>query len=306
MPALACLLALSALAGCGGDSPGMTPAGPTGPVYSLTGVVREKRAAGDGPTVRDVLVQAIAGSSTLAVARSDASGRFTLSGVASNFQVVATKPGYKTTTSTVVSLRSHSSRDLSLEPVPRAVTGRVTESAPTESELLAGARVEIVSGPRSGVATTTDASGAYRFDGVWGEFQIRATASGYEPSSRTLTMGDTDADETLRLAPVARVITETINNPVLPFPNGFSRTFNVHHAGEIAVTDYFFQGFEEGDYTILRLWEGDRLVAVNMIERVFPRQTISLRVPVAAGHRYRLTVSNTLGYFATITIRYPS
>lgn len=74
-------------------------------------------------------------------------------------------------------------------PSTFALSGRVTESAPTTANAIGGATVTIVDGPNGGKSTATDGSGNYSFSGLTaGGFTVRATAGGYQESSQGVTL----------------------------------------------------------------------------------------------------------------------
>jgi len=300
------ILALLALPACHGSEslPTLTAVG-SGPQssYALAGVVRESLPS--GRPVRDAVVQVIGKPGVIAATRSDADGRFTIAGVSGQFQLSASRPGYRTTTMTIGPVAADTSKDIAIEAIPRTVTGRVVETPPTQTKTVAGARVDIVAGAQTGLTATTDANGTYRVTGVSGDAEVRVTANGYVPSVQAVSAGDGDAVVDVQLAPEPRMITETISGELGTIPRPFSRTLDVHNAGELTVTDLSFYGFEEGDSCTLELWEGTALVARNIVERSFPRSTTSLRVPVLAGHRYELRITPSF-FIYSVTFRYPS
>lgn len=70
-------------------------------------------------------------------------------------------------------------------PTTFTLNGKVTETAPTASTPIAGARVSIGDGPNAGRSTTTDASGNYTFASLERSgFTVTASANGYEPRSQ--------------------------------------------------------------------------------------------------------------------------
>jgi len=190
-------------------------------------------------------------------------------------------------------------------PVPRTVSGRIVETPPTQTTGVAGARVEVVDGARAGLVTTTDDNGNFQLKGVPGDFQVRASATGYTPSTRTVSNGDARIDD-IQLAPEPTIVTETFRGISWQTPEPFSRGFDVHHAGEFAVTDLSFYSFEEGDSCRLELWDGTTLVARTAVERSFPGRTTMLRVSVLAGHRYELRVAPIYRSFAVLSFTHPN
>ncbi|MCL4814501.1 MAG: carboxypeptidase regulatory-like domain-containing protein [Vicinamibacteraceae bacterium] len=70
-------------------------------------------------------------------------------------------------------------------PTTFSLSGKVTETAPTSSTPIAGARVSIGDGPNAGRSTTTDAAGTYTFASLERSgFTVTASADGYEPRSQ--------------------------------------------------------------------------------------------------------------------------
>lgn len=75
-------------------------------------------------------------------------------------------------------------------PSTFTLTGTVRETAPMPTPPLAGARVEIVGGSRTGETVVTDSDGRYRVaDFSPQELSIRASREGYEPETKTITIG---------------------------------------------------------------------------------------------------------------------
>jgi hypothetical protein len=66
---------------------------------------------------------------------------------------------------------------------------------------LSGARVEVVSGIGAGKTATTDAIGDYRLYGIAGVVQIRASLSGYEDDTRSITVNANQTQVTFTLRP---------------------------------------------------------------------------------------------------------
>jgi hypothetical protein len=83
------------------------------------------------------------------------------------------------------------------------LSGIVTESAPTTSIVLAGARVEFVDGANQGKFATTGSDGRYQITGVVnGGFTVRATLAGYTTAMLPVGVnGNTTLD--IRLDPTA-------------------------------------------------------------------------------------------------------
>lgn len=307
--AVAVIVALLTLAACHGGAPPSSPTSVVAPLptFTLTGIVRESLTTGPGAPIRDAVVQMIGKPGVIASTRSDADGRFRFTDVAGQFQVSASRAGYRTATVTVGPVTADTTKDIGVEPIVRTIAGRVVEAPPTQTKGVAGARVEIVSGAGSGRSVTTDAGGTYTLSDVWGDIQVRASAAGYTAAVQAVSIADGDTVADVQLAPEPRVITESVDGATLPESSPyFSRTIDVHNTGEIAVTDLSFYGFEEGDSCALELWEAGQMIVRNVVERSFPRNTTALRVPVLAGHRYELRARPFYLPYFKMTFRHPS
>jgi hypothetical protein len=64
--------------------------------------------------------------------------------------------------------------------IPRTLVGIVTETPPTETIPIRGAKVEVVSGPNKGRSVTTDDHGYYSMVEVWGDFDVSVSKDGYD------------------------------------------------------------------------------------------------------------------------------
>ena len=296
---------LSLSHGCGGGNPAAptTVVTPVGSTFTVAGVVRENLPTGPGGTLVGVRVELVVKPGVLTTTRTDADGRFSFTGVAGRFDLRASKPGYHDQVVTVGPLVADGTANLALTPIPKTLSGRVFETAPTESTAVAGARVEVITGPNAGAAATADPTGAYSLPGLWGDFQVRVTRDGYEPDVETVSIGDTAPTTDAHLAPLATLVTVVVPSGVHEEP---SYPIDVHHDGEIVVVDVHFESFEEGDSADLEVREGPELIARATVERYFPRQTIALRVPVVKGHRYTLSIAGAFYSSYTLTFTHPN
>jgi hypothetical protein len=127
-------------------------------------------------------------------------------------------------------------------PTPsRTISGRITESMPTETTPVPGARVIIHDGPNAGKSATADSSGHYSIAGlVDSTFSLHAGAPGYLDRSGALVLTE-DRILNIQIEPEPRTITETVTGTIENC-NGevyiicFSHRFYMHHAGPIEWT----------------------------------------------------------------------
>ena len=70
-----------------------------------------------------------------------------------------------------------------------SLSGTITEAAPTATVPIAGAAVTIGDGPNAGRSATTDSRGVYTISGLQRSgFTINASANGFQPSAKGLTL----------------------------------------------------------------------------------------------------------------------
>jgi hypothetical protein len=117
------------------------------------------------------------------------------------------------------------------------LAGVVTQSAPTESERVAGARVVVAGGVYDGTAAVTDAAGAFSLADVNGSLTLRVSAPDFEETTATADVAD--AAVTIRLTPAFRMLTDSIEW-LRPAP-GVLRdqgvlNFVMHHGGTVDLT----------------------------------------------------------------------
>src|SRR6266545_2806339 len=87
------------------------------------------------------------------------------------------------------------------------LAGVVTQSAPTESERVAGARVVVAGGVYDGTAAVTDAAGAFSLADVNGSLTLRVSAPDFEETAASADAAD--AAVTIRLTPAFRMLTDS-------------------------------------------------------------------------------------------------
>ena len=103
-----------------------------------------------------------------------------------SYNVRVFKWGYDTPERTLT-ITGDTRLDFALNRVRVLLFGTVSEAPPCSGR-VAGAEVEIVSGPDIGVGVGTTATGDYRTDRRinWGKFTVRATKAGYVPSEAAM------------------------------------------------------------------------------------------------------------------------
>jgi hypothetical protein len=142
---------------------------------------------------------------------------------------------------------------------PRAVSGKVHESLPTETVVVAGAIVTAVGADGATGSAVTDASGAFTLRLVPGIAQVTVAASGYE--TNTTSVDVSSGDLSLALAPVLREVRETFDEIYPPPPSLIdARTFhfNAHHSGMVSAV--FTQSWESASamaHTCIEIRDAD-------------------------------------------------
>lgn len=195
------------------------------------------------------------------------------------------------------------------------VSGRVTESAPTQAFGIPGAVLTISEGVNAGRTARADASGFYTFFGLKSaSFTIRVSADGFMPRSESVNV---TMDRTLdfQLPPVAQTMTVTSTLDIGPGDGTCSDSVSmkpcrilslpVHNAGTIAATlhwtpndvaDLDLTLFEKGKTTpILR----------SMANGSLPER---IEVAVEGGAQYELRVTYRFGTARTdytVSVTYP-
>jgi hypothetical protein len=95
-------------------------------------------------------------------------------------------------------------------PQTFSFSGTVSETAPTASTRIAGARVRIIDGANAGLTAMTDADGAFHLALQPGAFWIDTGAAGYVELSQFVTLSG-DQKVTIGLDPVFQLVTTTRN-----------------------------------------------------------------------------------------------
>jgi hypothetical protein len=171
------------------------------------------------------------------------------------------------------------------------LTGRVTESAPTTSIGIAGARVAFNDGPNAGRSAAADSNGNYSFSGLTtGNANPNASAANYLDQARGLAL-TANATLNFTLMPTPRTLDENLTGSVsggsppcgtfLPNPC-VTRTIPLHHPGIIDAT-LTWNGTADLD---LELWRGTTEIASS--DGV--RGTERITADVTGGSNYEFRV----------------
>jgi hypothetical protein len=131
-----------------------------------------------GEPVVDAQIEAMHGGDPAVLAASDASGTFTLRGLAPQEYVIrVTRNGYFKRNQDVT-VAGDMRVDLMKARNRVSVAGTVSDASPCSAR-IDDARVEIVDGPDAGKWTNSGSSGYHIDDVSWGTFRVRASKSGY-------------------------------------------------------------------------------------------------------------------------------
>ncbi len=135
-------------------------------------------------------------------------------------------------------------------PQTFSFSGTVSETAPTTSTRIAGARVRVIEGPNAGLTAMTDANGVFQLALQPGAFWIDTGAAGYVELSQFITLTG-DQKVTIGLDPVFQMVTTTRNETLTGGGNqcpgywdyGFASdpckvefVLDVHHGGQLTTT----------------------------------------------------------------------
>lgn len=223
---------------------------------SLEGAAYEAPPCSSSP-IQSALVQVVDGPDAGKSGLTDREGyRYSIPDVAWGvIRLRATKDGYGPSEVTVsVPLSDVISgplrQDFTLARMSaQGLSGEIRERRTEHAALIAGARVEVTSGPDAGRSTVSDSGGQYRLERVsTGTFTMRVTAAGFVPETVTVSMcGDRRLE--IRLTPAnARLeglVFDTTSGSV-PLEGAIVEIVSAPLAGRTAVTDasgaYAFTG----------------------------------------------------------------
>lgn len=306
------LLALLATA-CGDEPATSAPTGPTSPtVTSVTisgtltigniGLTSQLTATAHlaKGTTQDVTSQATWTSSNTNIATVSAG------------TVVATNVGAVTITAVYQNVTG-STRVTITRPLTYTLSGVVTESVPTTSTVLPGARVELMDGVNQGRFAVADASGRYELTGAAaGSFSIHATQAGYTDVTQQVTIS---ANTTLNFALVPTPATlwrsfygQISGTSPVCYQNYPCQVFNlaVHNTGPVVATLPWNDSWNGSGASLgLQLYNADtgQLLASSTTD-----QELSAQIQAAGNYQLRvvgLTVPSTLSFRLNAT-SYPN
>jgi Carboxypeptidase regulatory-like domain len=242
--------------------------------FAVRGAVREKLPDGTiGLPIRGSRVEVVGKPGVVVSVVTDDAGRYSISNLGGSFEMRVSRNGFETSTFAVGPVREDVTLDVAIPPILRTLRGFVLETPPTETTPVPGARVEIVTGSNKGLSATTDETGAYSINDVWGEFDIFVTQAHFQTQTSHVLIEADGARTDTHISPVPRVIQETYSQSCCGFP--FSTiVFAVHNPGDIVVTDVASYGFEQGDTSLLEVLEEGRVIAQTFVERSFPRKRL--------------------------------
>ena len=176
---------LAALPGCSKTpaSPSTGVVAPSGTI-AIVGTIYDSLPSGNGaplPGARVEVVYMNRRDLTPLSGTADSEGRFRIAGVraAENLRIRVTKEGYDSA-ERVTNLESDATFDFALTPIRGTLSGTITETPPTDSMPVAGARLEILSGSNKGLTTASGGTGSYTFHNVWGEFDVSISSPNHE------------------------------------------------------------------------------------------------------------------------------
>jgi len=175
----------------------------------------------------------------------------------------------------------------------RTLSGIVTETAPTTSVMVAGARVTVADGFYAGVSATTDAGGAFTLEDVNGTVNLRISAQHFDDALLTADTAST-SPVTVRLLPSARTVTD---ESVFSVPWGDRQqryqstlTFAMHRAGRAEVTTGGSVGAGESSPLCSELRDDDNRLLWET--QSFWLGPASATLQLEGGRRYTLKVSD--------------
>jgi hypothetical protein len=130
----------------------------------------------------------------------------------------------------------NSTLSIAVSSGPATVTGRVSESRPTEHVMVGGATVTAVDAAGRTESAVTDAGGRFTVRLIPGLVRFTVTARGYEPMTTSADVGRSGTDLSLGVTPELREIRTGFSIDRSAPPSMVAqRTFraDVHHAGEL-------------------------------------------------------------------------
>ena len=188
-------------------------------------------------------------------------------------------------------------------PAPQsfAVSGKVSETTPTQDTGIDGTRVEVTTGPAAGRSVTANSSGNYGLSGLAGQVTLRASRDGYETLEKSVQISG-DSTVHFSLLPQLRYVDETIAGSVGESDEKCGGSFGlfegrcrthlipVHRDGSFDATlSWDNRDGSDLGFTFLREdGQGTAYFTINPAGRSEVRMT---GFSAVGGHRYALTVS---------------
>jgi hypothetical protein len=189
----------------GGPPPSPVP-GNTDSV--IRGVVRERLPGGTiGVLLKGVEVSFRASDGARIAVFTDAQGAYSIVAAAAPAELTFIKDGYSTMKQAPAAPGQIG--EIAMPVLLRRIVGKVFEAV-AETFPIVGARVEIATGSNAGRSAVTDSHGEYRINDVWGEFELRVAAEGFEE----------------RVVPVVVFATQTLVDAQLTAIAGARRVFS--------------------------------------------------------------------------------
>lgn len=253
---------------------------------------------------------------------SNEAGRYTIGDVGGAFDLKISKDGYETDTQRVGPVSENLTFDAAIAPIVRTLVGIVTETPPTETTPIGGAKVAIVSGSNKGQSVTTDGNGYYSMAGVWGDFDVLVSSGGYEVKTVQASVNESVKRLDVRLTPddqpIQTVFTGTlctVADPLVPgggvigsrcvtqpfpYPTQIHHRLPVHRPGIMTVAaDYDYQGDYYENFLSFEVRCGSQLIASKKVEKgnVWPRRpvwhpdgtdTVQIALPQACAYEVKL------------------
>jgi hypothetical protein len=177
------------------------------------------------------------------------------------------------------------------------LTGTVHETAPTESTLLAGARVTIVGGPAdAGRTVVADAGGLFDLGSVSGPVTVEVSHPGHVTrrvfvSSTAMAIGLDPELATIALDAEESICPTTGNvelcRDLYSFPAELVYAAPVHHDGVLRFEHVVVVGLENTPYMRWDIRCGENVVAAGRMPGFRP---LAIDVKVTAGCRYDVRV----------------
>ena len=185
------------------------------------------------------------------------------------------------------------STPVSETPLQTGIRGRVTESRPTESVPIRGARIEVISGVRAGTIVFASENGEYALEGMNQLFTMNVSAPGYTSQAMPIDLSMKNIDTNIQLLPTPKTVTERFSFFSVPDPLHFT----IHNPGVFVMS-----GVDESLCAIclwptvtIELWRDYELVAQSSVRDLdVPGARAPLTVSVEGGAVYELRIQASI------------